>query len=313
MPPAVIADAENRRSGRESLLAAHLARVDRELAVVEQEKRGLREERDALTAQRTALLEREGRIAEREAVLRKRLDDKLAERLREARAEVDEVVTRLRTKADALADQAEKRAHGRATVLSTGEVGTLRAEARAALGAIESTIDSSASSTEAAGFDQPPAIGETVLLASFGAEGIVRGFSGADVDVEVRGKRMRVPLAGLRKAGSRPPASSGKTTPVGRATGAKLGTASGGLATVPTREIVLVGSTVDAAVDRVEKFLDDALLNDDRRLRIVHGHGTGRLREAMRAFFRKHPLVASVSPAADNEGGDGATIVELKD
>jgi dsDNA-specific endonuclease/ATPase MutS2 len=41
--------------------------------------------------------------------------------------------------------------------------------------------------------------------------------------------------------------------------------------------------------------------------------GTGRLREALTKFFREHALVASVSPAADNEGGAGATIVELKD
>ena len=76
---------------------------------------------------------------------------------------------------------------------------------------------------------------------------------------------------------------------------------------------MLIGSTVDEALARVEKFLDDALLADERRLRIVHGHGTGRLRERCATFFRKHPLVASVAPAADNEGGDGATIVELKD
>ena len=81
----------------------------------------------------------------------------------------------------------------------------------------------------------------------------------------------------------------------------------------PTREIVLIGSTVEDAVTRAEKFLDDALLADERRLRVVHGHGTGRLRDAMRTFFKRHPLVATVSPAADNEGGDGATIIELKD
>jgi len=70
---------------------------------------------------------------------------------------------------------------------------------------------------------------------------------------------------------------------------------------------------VEEATDRIDKFLDQALLSDDRRLRVVHGHGTGRLRDAVRAFFRAHPLVANVSPAAGNEGGDGATIVELKD
>ena len=311
MPADVIADAEKRRSGRESLLAAHLARVDRELAAVEAEKRTVREERDAMSAQRASLLEREGRITEREAVLRKRLDDKLAERLREARAEVEAVVTRLKTKAEALTDQAESRAKNRAPVLSTGEVGSLRAEARAALGEIESTLDS-APATEAPPLDAPPAVGATVWLTAFGAEGIVRGLSGNDVDVEVRGKRMRVKLSAIRKAGSQPAVSNQKSA-AGRNLGAKSGTASGGLGLGVTKELVLIGSTIDDATARVEKFLDDALLADERRLRIVHGHGTGRLRDAMRTFFRKHPLVATVSPAADNEGGDGATIVELKD
>jgi len=76
---------------------------------------------------------------------------------------------------------------------------------------------------------------------------------------------------------------------------------------------MVIGKTVDQAIDEAEKFLDGALLADSRRLRIVHGHGTGRLREAMTKFFRDHPLVATVGPAPDNEGGSGATIVELKD
>jgi DNA mismatch repair protein MutS2 len=312
MPASVIADAETRRSGRESLLAAHIARVDRELATVEEEKRHLREERDHLNAERKALLEREGRLAEREAVLRKRLDDKLAERLREARAEVDAVVSRLRTKADALVEQAGQRAHGRPPVLSTGDVGALRAEARAALGEIESEIVAGNPAAASDTFDEPPVIGQTVLVAAFGAEAIVRGTGGKDIDVEVRGKRMRVPLSGLRKTGGAPVASVLRRAPAG---GTRPGAQAGGTAglSAPTRDLVLIGSTVDEAVARAEKFLDDALLADERRLRVVHGHGTGRLREAMRAFFRQHALVASVSPAADNEGGDGATIVELKD
>jgi DNA mismatch repair protein MutS2 len=78
-------------------------------------------------------------------------------------------------------------------------------------------------------------------------------------------------------------------------------------------ELMVIGSTVDEAIDRAEKFLDDALLSDARRLRVIHGHGTGRLREALTKFFREHPLVAAVTRAPDNEGGAGATIVELKD
>jgi DNA mismatch repair protein MutS2 len=48
-------------------------------------------------------------------------------------------------------------------------------------------------------------------------------------------------------------------------------------------------------------------------LRVVHGHGTGRLRESIRAHLKKHPMVDGVSPGGANEGGDGATIVDLKD
>jgi len=204
MPPDVITDAERRRSGRESLLAAHLARVDQELAAVEREKQAARDERAALDAERQSLIARESRLAEREAVLKKRLDEKVAERLREARAEVDAVVTRLKTKADALAGEAEKRAKQRTPVLNTGEVGDLRAQAREALGHIESTVlDASAPAADDAGFDGPPEPGQRVFVVSFGTEGIVRGSSGKYVDVEIRGKRMRVPLSGVRPGSDR--------------------------------------------------------------------------------------------------------------
>ena len=75
----------------------------------------------------------------------------------------------------------------------------------------------------------------------------------------------------------------------------------------------MIGATIDEAIARAEKFLDAALLADERRLRVVHGHGTGRLREALTKFFREHPLVASVALADEKEGGGGATIVELKE
>jgi DNA mismatch repair protein MutS2 len=79
------------------------------------------------------------------------------------------------------------------------------------------------------------------------------------------------------------------------------------------RDLVVVGCTVDEAIDRAEKFLDASLLADEHRLRVVHGHGTGRLREALTRFLREHPLVAGVAPAGEREGGGAATIVELKE
>ena len=314
MPAAVVADARARRTARESLLAAHLARVDKELAAVEQEKLQVADAREAVEKARHALHEREARLTEREAILKKRLDDKLNERLREARAEVDAVVTRLKSKAEALAETAERRATTRAPVLSTGEVGDLRTEARAALGAIGAVIEGSApADDDALRFTSPPDMGQAVYVASFGADGVVRGVAGHRIDVEIRGKRMRVRLDDLRRRG--PKDEGSREDKRARSSNQAARPKPGGV-DVTSRaaaELVLIGATVDDAIDRAEKFLDTALLGEERRLRVVHGHGTGRLRDALRTFFRDHPLVAAVAPAPDNEGGNGATIVELKE
>jgi DNA mismatch repair protein MutS2 len=304
MPASVVIDARSRRSDRESQLAAHLARVDQELAAIERERQVLVGDRDAVARDRERLLEREARLAEREAVVKRRLDDRLSDTLREARAEVDRVVGHLKQRAQALADSPASRPR-----LSTGDVGTLRSDARAALGAIADRLQGSPDSAEDAKLDAPPTIGASVFVPSLGASGIVRDASGKHVEVDVRGKRMRLRLEDLRQSRPEAPAAR-KTTATSRAT-ATTAVVSDLRGT--TRELVVIGATVDEAIDRTEKFLDDALLADARRLRIVHGHGTGRLRDALTKFLRQHPLVASTALAPENEGGGGATIVELKD
>jgi DNA mismatch repair protein MutS2 len=308
MPESVIADARARRSGRDSQLAAHLSRIDQQIAELDRARGLAEDERRALAADRTRVLDREAKLAEREAVLKRRLDDRLNEKLREARTEVDRIVGQLKQKADALAGRGQVRAASRQPVLSTGEVGALRAEARSALGTVGETLGTVPEAEPDASLNAPPAIGQTVFVAPFASEGVVRGVSADRVDVDVRGKRMRVALKDLRARGPAEPAQS----PTSRGRGSAV-SAPARASSAATRELVVIGSTVDEAVTRAEKFLDDALLADERRLRIVHGHGTGRLREGLTKFFRAHALVASVSQADDKEGGAGATIVELKD
>jgi DNA mismatch repair protein MutS2 len=310
LPASLVADARSRRSGRESQLAAHLARVDAELSSLERQKRLTEEERAALGRERRALLEREMRLAEREAVLKKRLDDKLNERLREARAEVDAVVADLKSRAGTLATQAERRG----PVLSTGDVGGLRAHARAALDTIGASLEGpEGGGMDGGALDAPPEIGQRVFVPAFATDGVVRGVSGKNVEVEIRGKRMRVRLTELRAANTSVAQGGKSASQDPRKTREIRQPGVAGTLQLPSAELVLIGATVDEALARAEKFLDTALLADERRLRIVHGHGTGRLRDALRTYFREHALVASVSPAPDNEGGQGATIVELKD
>lgn len=78
-------------------------------------------------------------------------------------------------------------------------------------------------------------------------------------------------------------------------------------------EINVIGKTADEAQDEVEKFLDRAFLAGLTRIRVIHGTGMGVLRRTLRAWLEKHPQVATVTEAAQNEGGAGATIVELRE
>jgi DNA mismatch repair protein MutS2 len=77
-------------------------------------------------------------------------------------------------------------------------------------------------------------------------------------------------------------------------------------------EINVIGQTVDEATQAVEKFVDRAFLAGAVRLRVVHGSGMGILRKALRQFLKSHPHVANVSEPPQNEGGGGATVVELR-
>jgi DNA mismatch repair protein MutS2 len=82
-------------------------------------------------------------------------------------------------------------------------------------------------------------------------------------------------------------------------------------ASVPS-EINVIGRTVDDATREVEKFVDRAFLAGLPRVRVVHGSGMGILRKALRQYLQKHPHVESVTEPPQNEGGGGATVVELR-
>jgi DNA mismatch repair protein MutS2 len=147
----------------------------------------------------------------------------------------------------------------------------------------------------------PIEAGSRVVVGGLGLEGTVVELRGNDAEIDVRGKRMRAKVRDLRALGGTP-ASARVNVNV------DLQPREGSLS-----ELNVIGQTVDEAIARLEKFLDESTLTDQRTIRIVHGHGTGQLRRAIAAFLKNHPLVAHYELAPQKEGGGGATIVELKD
>ncbi|MGQ0667779.1 MAG: Smr/MutS family protein, partial [Nitrospiraceae bacterium] len=72
------------------------------------------------------------------------------------------------------------------------------------------------------------------------------------------------------------------------------------------------GQTTDDALDQVVAALDRAALEGARFLRIIHGHGTGRLKSSLREYLKDSPYVEDFRPGDRGEGGDGVTIVRIR-
>src|SRR5207344_795662 len=67
-------------------------------------------------------------------------------------------------------------------------------------------------------------------------------------------------------------------------------------------DLTVIGCTVDEALSRTERFLDETLLGDQRVVRVIHGYGTGQLRRALAGFLKEHPLVAKFHSAPPEHG-----------
>jgi len=308
MPAPIIEQARAHRSARESQLAEHLSRVEKDVQALEHERRLAARERQTLTEASAKLQAREAELRNREETFRRRLDERINERLRDAKREIDSVVESLKARTGALASDAERRA---ARLIPTGQTGSARADARAAIEAIGERLRSSsgAESVTAAPAvaprGRPAAPGDRVIVGSLGLEGIVQDVHDGTADVDVRGKRLRSKVGDLRVVTTAAAAAAQPSR-------VRVNVALQPRAGAPI-ELNLIGNTVDEALSRLERFLDEALITETRTLRIIHGFGTGQLRRAVAQFLKPHPLVAHYGPAPDNQGGGGATVVELKE
>jgi DNA mismatch repair protein MutS2 len=65
-------------------------------------------------------------------------------------------------------------------------------------------------------------------------------------------------------------------------------------------------------LEALDLYLDRAMLGSFDEVRVVHGHGTGRLKKAVREYLSKHPAVASSRSGGQGEGGDGVTVARLR-
>ncbi|HET6179977.1 MAG TPA: endonuclease MutS2 [Candidatus Sulfotelmatobacter sp.] len=153
--------------------------------------------------------------------------------------------------------------------------------------------------------------GDTVKLKSTGRPArVVRKVDDNHFEVEMGVMKMKIARDDIAEVLASAQARAGETpVTAARARGISVSLQNEDAA-APT-EINVIGQTVDQASREVEKFVDRAFLAGLPRVRVVHGSGMGILRKALRQLLQQHPHVSSVIEAPQNEGGGGATVVEL--
>ena len=146
--------------------------------------------------------------------------------------------------------------------------------------------------------------------------GVVTSIGEEDAEVRVGNLRVRTRLADIQPLGGRSEPETGKrkkrsqqiaSTP----TQPSAPKAADILPASPGMELDLRGQRAEDALDSLERYLDAAYLAGLPFVRIIHGKGTGRLREVVRQALGGHPQVRSFEPGGEKEGGDGVTVAKL--
>jgi DNA mismatch repair protein MutS2 len=148
---------------------------------------------------------------------------------------------------------------------------------------------------------------DVVKVRSLNTDGIINAISGDEADVQIGRLRMRVKLSDLERS-NRSRASQEEVHPE-----AAYEAADKPAAVSPGIELDLRGLTGEEGVARLEDYLDRASRAALPFVRIIHGKGTGALRRAIRNAIKDNPLVKSFETGQEGEGGDGVTVVKLKE
>ncbi|MDQ3586049.1 MAG: Smr/MutS family protein [Acidobacteriota bacterium] len=315
----------------ESALAAaeYLKRIKRESEEATALRRALEEERAAV-AERYAALDREAqrREQERQHDFERELRAGLADferRSQELIGQIEDRATRLRAEREAEKRAAELRreaqkqtAKARPAAASnlTEHPGGIRVVRQEREQETRTPATSGGAKYRAVAAPRDIAKGDTVRLRTFGQVGVVERLNNGEAEVRVGSLRLREKLNNLELVELVPQKSDAirsgalrlEQMAEKRSTQVRLAQSK----QEPDRELNLIGRTTDEAVDAVDKFLDEAYLHSLSLVRIIHGHGTGALRRAIHEHLRTHPHVAKFEPAPPDQGGAGATVVELR-
>ncbi len=310
VPREIVENAKTSVNDSSLQASEYLRRIKREAEEAEALRVALEEERSAV-AEKYASLDKEAAKQERERQVAfeqtvQRTITELEKSARELVARIQDRTERVRVERDAQRHVAEMKRtaqRGVRIVRDTQVVQPERAEPENASDNAPQYV--TVSSREIV-------VGDKVKLRSFGSVGIVDQIKDGIAEVRVKSLRFREKLDQLELVEEQPAPKTqqGKLEKLQRSANTEIRLA--GAEEKAQSELNVIGQTTDEAVDAVDKFLDEASLASLSKVRIVHGHGTGALRRAIAGLLDGHPHVSRFLPAPPDQGGAGATLVELR-
>ena len=322
LPEEIIEAARARVDERTLAADAYLRRIQREAEEAENLRRALEEERRAVAERYNALdAEAQRRERERQTEFARQLERAVADFERQSRelySKIEDRAQRVRVEREAERRAAELRREAQKARAEARPPSTQRTGEPGSPRVVKGSRDTDAR-TATPSSDAPQrdiAAGDEVRLKTLGMTGTVERVSDGEAEVRVKNLRFREKVSNLELVNAAPKKQKEEDNTLAgrlrrmqeRGTEVKLKSSREGV----DAELNLIGQTTDEARDEVDRFLDEAYLQGHSHVRIIHGHGTGALRRAVAELLRTHPHVARFDLAPDNQGGAGATVVELK-
>lgn len=265
----------------------------------------IRKERNRTSREREKLEKARAKVETQTRDLEKRLEkieDERRETLAKARAEGELEVAVLKSNIDTLKSQLKKASQPLQAIKAIEEK-MEKMEER-----VEKPVERRMSKVE----EQYPAgtmssirLGERVTVSTLNAEGLVTALSESDAEIQIGTLRVRARLSDLvRKSSQESKVESRKSE--------DLRPLTFDLRKSPGMEVDLRGLMAEDALDKMERYLEQAFLSGLPFVRIIHGKGTGKLRQAVREALRGHEYVGSFEEGGSTEGGEGVTVAKMK-
>jgi DNA mismatch repair protein MutS2 len=262
----------------------------------------IRKERNRTSREREKLEKARARLEKQTLELEKRLEkieDERRETLAKARAEGELEVAVLRSNIDSLKSQLKK-ANQPLTAIRAIEEKMEKMEEK-----VEAPVERR-SDQQSAFSDQSIKLGEKVIVSSLNAEGVVTALGESDAEVQIGTIRVRARLSDLTRKSNNEVESKVKSQKSIDPRPSTFDTKKS-----PGMEVDLRGLMSEDALDKMERYLEQAYLSGLPFVRIIHGKGTGKLRQAVRTALRTHEYVKSFEEGGDKEGGEGVTVAKL--